>query len=72
MLYPPINDLLKNIENRYLLVNITARRVREMSAEAKEFGLNLSEKPIKAAINEIADGKLAGNIKKENMPNNWL
>ncbi len=64
MLYPAIKDLLKNIDNRYLLVNVTAKRAREISDEAEENMEKLGEKPVKLAINEIAEGKLSGKMKE--------
>jgi len=64
MLYPSMSDLLKNIDNRYLLVNITATRAREVAERAEERKEKLVEKPVKIAINEIAAGKLSGSLKE--------
>ncbi len=58
MLYPAMSDLLKEVKGRYLLVNLTARRAREISEFADEEGILLSEKPVSMAVNEIAEGKL--------------
>jgi DNA-directed RNA polymerase subunit omega len=58
MLYPSMKTLLKEIENRYLLVNVVARRAREIAEEAEEKGEPLEDKPVTLAIDEIADGKL--------------
>jgi len=58
MLYPAMSDLLKEVNGRYLLVNLTARRAREISEYAEEQGQELSEKPVSLAINEISEGKL--------------
>ena len=33
MLYPPVADLLKNVESRYLLVNVVAQRARHIAVE---------------------------------------
>ena len=33
MLYPAMADLLKHIDSRYLLVNVIARRARQISIE---------------------------------------
>lgn len=63
MLYPSIKKLLTNIENRYLLVNIASKRARDISDEADEAGELLDQKPVKLAINEIADGVLSGSLK---------
>lgn len=58
MLYPAMSNLLKNVENRYLLVNVVARRARQISADADEGNEHLSEKPVTTAIHEVADGKI--------------
>ena len=58
MLYPPVADLLKNVQSRYLLVNVVAHRARQIAAEAEEFGEELTDKPVTLAIREVADGKL--------------
>ncbi len=65
MLYPPMSELLTHIDSRYLLVNVVARRARQIAIEAKEFGEELPEKPVTLAIREVADGKLAAEVKKE-------
>lgn len=63
MLYPSMKQLLKNIDNRYLLVNITSKRAREVAEEAEAMGEHLDQKPVKIAINEIAEGRLSGSLK---------
>ena len=65
MLYPPVADLLKDVESRYLLVNVVAHRARQIAAEAEEFGEELTEKPVTLAIREVADGKLSATLKDE-------
>ena len=45
MLYPPVADMLKNVDSRYLLVNVVAQRARVISEEAESFGEELLEKP---------------------------
>ena len=65
MLYPPVADLLKNVESRYLLVNVVAQRARQIAAEAQEFDEELPEKPVTLAIQEVADGKLTASLKDE-------
>ena len=67
MLYPPVADLLKNVESRYLLVNVVAQRARQIAAEAEEKQEELTEKPVTLAIREVADGKLSGCLKEEYM-----
>ena len=65
MLYPPMADLVDKVGSRYLLVNVVARRARQIAIEAKEFGEELPEKPVTLAIREVADGKLSAEVKKE-------
>ncbi len=65
MLYPPMSELLKHIDSRYLLVNVVARRARQISIEAEQEGYSLAEKPVTLAIREVADGKLTASVKDE-------
>ena len=67
MLYPPVADLLKDVQSRYLLVNVVAHRARQIAAEAEEFQEELPEKPVTLAIWEVADGKLNASLKEEYM-----
>lgn len=67
MLYPPVADLLKDVESRYLLVNVVAHRARQIAQEAEDFGEELMEKPVTLAIREVADGKLNASLKDEYM-----
>ena len=67
MLYPPVADLLKNVDSRYLLVNVVAQRAREIAIEADERQEELTEKPVTLAIREVADGKLSAKLKEEYM-----
>ena len=65
MLYPPVADMLKTVESRYLLVNVVAHRARQIAAEAEAFQEELPEKPVTMAIWEVADGKLSASVKEE-------
>ena len=65
MLYPPVADLLKNVDSRYLLVNVVAHRARQIAAEAEALQEELPEKPVTLAIREVAEGELSGSIKEE-------
>ena len=67
MLYPPVADLLKNVDSRYLLVNVVAQRARQIAAEAEAAQEELSDKPVTLAIREVAEGKLSGSLKEEYM-----
>ncbi len=65
MLYPPVADLLKEVQSRYLLVNVVANRARQIAAEADARNEELTEKPVTLAIWEVADGKLSAQLKDE-------
>ena len=65
MLYPPVANLLKNVDSRYLLVNVVAHRARQIAVEAEAFQEELPEKPVTLAIQEVADGKLSATVKEE-------
>lgn len=59
MLYPPMNDLLKQVSSRYMLVNVVAHRARQIAVEAEENEITLEDKPVSLAIREVAEGKVA-------------
>ena len=65
MLYPPVSELLKHIDSRYLRVNVIAHRARQLSIESEKTGVPLTEKPVTLAIQEVADGKLTATVKDQ-------
>ena len=65
MLYPPVADLLKNVDSRYLLVNVVAQRARTIAEEAEANQEELTDKPVTLAIREVAEGKLSATLKDE-------
>ena len=67
MLYPPVADLLKNVDSRYLLVNVVAQRARQIASAAEEAQEDLPEKPVTMAIKEVAAGELTAMLKDEYM-----
>ena len=69
MLYPAMNKLTEYIPNRYMMVNVVARRARQIAAEDEAKGEHLEEKPVTEAINEVAEGKFVANpvIEEENI-----
>ena len=67
MLYPPVADMLKNVDSRYLLVNVVAQRARQIALEAEVLQEELPEKPVTMAIKEVAEGKLTATLKEEYM-----
>ena len=58
MLYPPMANLVDKIGSRYLLVNLVARRARQIASTAQENDEVLEKKPVSAAIDEVYTGKL--------------
>ena len=56
MLYPAMNNLNEYIPNRYMMVNVVARRARQIALEAENNGQILEDKPVTMAINEVAEG----------------
>ena len=65
MLYPSLQSLLRQVNSRYLLVNIIARRARDISAYASEHGDGSDDKPVSKAIEEIAAGELRVSVPDE-------
>ncbi len=66
MLYPAVSELEKVTRSRYALVIMTAKRARQISEEAEANEMELADKPVKLAINDIAEGKVS--IKVEEFP----
>ena len=58
MLKPSMQDLMKRVGNRYLLVNLAAQRARDIADQAEEAGEQLPDKAVKLALDEIADGEI--------------
>ena len=58
MLYPAMSKRNSHVPNRYMLVNVVARRARQIADDADEAGIQLDEKPVTLAIHEVADGKI--------------
>ena len=59
MLYPPVSELAEKTGSRYQLVNLVAKRARQISAEAEEKQIPLEKKPVSIAIDEVYTGKLS-------------
>ena len=57
MLYPSMSSLLQRIDSRYLLVNVIAKRSREISEEAEQNDEHLDKKPVSMAIDQLARGE---------------
>ncbi|MBQ3702457.1 MAG: DNA-directed RNA polymerase subunit omega [Oscillospiraceae bacterium] len=59
MLYPPVAELVDKIGSRYQLVNLVAKRARQISTDAEEKQLPLERKAVSIAIEEVYTGKLS-------------
>ena len=66
MLYPAVSELEQATRSRYAIVIMTAKRARQISAEAEANNVELTDKPVKLAIKDIAAGKVL--IKVEEFP----
>jgi DNA-directed RNA polymerase subunit omega len=71
MIEPKIDDLLKQVESRYSLVILAAKRAREINSYYSQLGEgrgefvpplaetgDLRSKPLAIALEEIAEGKV--------------
>ena len=65
MLYPAMSTLLTHVNSRYLLVNVVARRARQLSIEAEMTHEPLEDKPVTIAIREVADGERTASLKEK-------
>ena len=58
MINPSIVSLLRNVDNRYTLVVMTAKRARQLIDGAKPLLDIDSSKPVTIALNEINEEKI--------------
>lgn len=58
MLYPAVSELEKVSNSRYALVIMAAKRARQIAAQAEADEIELTDKPVKLAITDIANGKV--------------
>lgn len=58
MIYPAMNVLMEKVSSRYMLVNVAAKRARQIADEYEQEGKPLNVKPVRLAVNELASGKL--------------
>ncbi|WP_188495491.1 DNA-directed RNA polymerase subunit omega [Pullulanibacillus pueri] len=57
MLYPSIDTLLEQIDSKYTLVTLSAKRARELAVSEKPLIKNVfSEKVVGMALEEINEG----------------
>lgn len=58
MIQPPVSELLKKVENRYTLVNVTAKRARMLTSGAQPLSVTKTDKDVTIAIQEINESKV--------------
>jgi DNA-directed RNA polymerase subunit omega len=56
MFNPDLRGVLTNHLSRYSLVTATAKRAREISEDAEEKKIIMTEKPVSVALDEILKG----------------
>ncbi|MBQ7838321.1 MAG: DNA-directed RNA polymerase subunit omega [Clostridia bacterium] len=56
MFNPDLRGVLTNHMSRYSLVTATAKRAREISEDAEEKKIIMTEKPVSVALDEILKG----------------
>ena len=61
MLEPPMNQLLKQVPSRYMLVNVVAQRARQVASEAEDAGIPLADTPVTIAFLVVASGMVVLN-----------
>lgn len=62
---PTVTELLKKSKNRYELVIATSKRARQIAMGDKPLTRVKEESPVTIAANEIAEGKVTIEEKKE-------
>ena len=58
MMFPPIDELLDKVDNRYTLVVETAKRARQLVDGAPKLAKSYIDKPVTIAVREIHEGKI--------------
>ena len=54
-----LEELIEQVENKYLAVNVIAKRARSLNDELLGAGLSQKQKPVSVATDELASGKLS-------------
>ncbi len=57
MVKPSLDELLKHVDSKYVLVVMAARRARAITAGEGEMDPEAREKPVTQALQEICDGR---------------
>lgn len=63
-----LEDLVKHVPNKYLAVNVIAKRARSLNDELLGAGLSKKPKPVSVATDELQAGKLSYRILDPNAP----
>lgn len=58
MVKPSVTELLKKVDNRFLLVIATSKRARQIAAGSTLFTKVDEKSPVTLAVNEIAEDKV--------------
>lgn len=58
MIFPSINDLMKNMDSKYTLVVTVAKRARQLVDGASKLAKSDSDKPVTVAIDEVYREKI--------------
>ena len=68
MLYPAMSELLKNVDSRYLLVNVVAHRARQLSIESCRSAFSFASPKENAGLSEPASSERAPAIRGVSYP----
>ena len=63
-----LEDLVKHVPNKYLAVNVIAKRARSLNDELLGAGLSKKPKPVSVATDELEAGQLSYKILDPNAP----
>ena len=63
-----LEDLVKHVPNKYLAVNVIAKRARSLNDELLGAGLSKKPKPVSVATEELEAGELSYSILDPNAP----
>lgn len=59
MIKPGISELMENMDSRYTLVSVVAKRARVLAEDSSTPLVKVkSDKPVTIAVNEVAEGML--------------
>lgn len=58
MLYPPLSELMKKVDNRFTLCIVVAKRARRLLEGDRPLLECNSKKPVSIATNEVCEGKI--------------